>query len=132
MKQPLTYLERLFEKVKSWANRDRRLVFVGTILVAFTAHLWLFTNQILNADSVVYTAYQGSYTWEVSLGRWFIPILGSFKADMVLSSVIMVITLFLLGLTAVLLTELFGLKKRSSQLLADVNSCLSNSLCCSV
>jgi len=129
MKQQLTYLEQIFQKIKHWSNRNRCLVFLVTIVVAFTAHLWLFTNQIPNADTVVYTAYQASYTWELSLGRWFIPVLGAFKANMVLSSVIMVITLFLLGLTAVLLVELFELKKRSSQLLTGAMTAVFPTVC---
>jgi len=91
------------EKVKStW-----KIAFFSAVIIGFLTHIYKFTNILPVADSM-YNVYNSQNM--VASGRWFLSVACSFSTFFDLPWIIGIVSLFFMGLTAVVITEVFEMK----------------------
>ena len=97
------------KKVKNLVERYRIFIFIFLIVGIFV-HLPLFTKNILTADVLLNTNYYDGYSWEISLGRFGLYIIGLLKGFYVFPQIEIFLSLCLLLASTILLFELFSIK----------------------
>jgi len=95
-------------------SANRKLAFFTTIILGAIIHLQVYTNDINSPDSLWMTNYHGISGWEFSLGRWGLSLVSLLRGSAVSSVITTSIALILMGLTAIVLVELFGIKNKIS------------------
>ena len=66
------------KNIKEKIIKNKNLLFL-TIIVGLIVHLPLLTKDILSADIILNNTYYSGYSWEVSLGRFGLFIIGLLK-----------------------------------------------------
>ena len=92
-----------------------RLAFFTACLVGFLTHLYLFTNALLNHDSV-HSIFTNNDV--LSSGRWSAQLLSSFSTYFQMPVVIGLISILALAITAGLTVHILGLTHRGSIVMA--------------
>lgn len=104
------------KKVKNLVERYRIFIFIFLIVGIFV-HLPLFTKNILTADVLLNTNYYDGYSWEISLGRFGLYIIGLLKGFYVFPQIEIFLSLCLLLTSTILLFELFSIKNKIVQII---------------
>ena len=60
-------------------SKSNTFLIILVVVIGFVINLPLFTKNILTADVLLNTTYYNAYSWEISLGRFGLFILGIFK-----------------------------------------------------
>lgn len=98
--------------------KKKNLLLVGfTVIVGFIINMPLFTKNILTADVLLNTTYYSGYSWELSLGRFGLFIIGLLKSYLVIPHLELFISLILVGFIGLLLIKLFDIKNKYLKLL---------------
>lgn len=92
-------------------SRAFRLAFLTACLTGFLTHLYLFTNHLLNHDSVHAIVFDNDV---LSSGRWSAKLLSAFSTAFQLPVVIGLISILALALTAGLTVRILGLTHPAS------------------
>ena len=92
-------------------SRAFRLAFLTACLTGFLTHLYLFTNHLLNHDSVHAIVFDNDV---LSSGRWSAKLLSAFSTAFQLPVVIGLISILDLALTAGLTVRILGLTHPAS------------------
>lgn len=92
-----------------------RLAFLTACLVGSITHLYLFTNTLLNHDSI-HSLFTDNNV--LSSGRWSAQLLSSFSTFFQMPVVIGLISILALAVTAGLTVEILGLTHRGSIVMA--------------
>ena len=94
------------------------------ILVAFTVaiviHLPLFTKNILTADVLLNTGYYSGYSWEISLGRFGLYVVGLLKGFLVIPQLEIFLSILLFIGSIILIFDLFEIKNKVIQILCGI------------
>ncbi|MBR5419985.1 MAG: glucosyltransferase domain-containing protein [Lachnospiraceae bacterium] len=101
-----------------WTKRESR-VFLTVLIAGFITHGFRLANKFLCLDSYNYLETI-SLSWTVSLGRYLLHYVEDFRGPRELTWLIGCLSIFYIALAAVLITKLFDLKSRVSQLLCGV------------
>ena len=87
----------------------KKAVFLMTVLFGFLAHGFRLTNKFYCDDSWNYM-WTISRGWTVAIGRFFLPLVETFRGNYETTWVIGVFSIFCIALAAVLIVELFDIK----------------------
>ena len=99
-------------------RRTALLALCATAAFSFAAHGFLFANEFFSHDSVSYFTYAtGTSAFYTGIGRFAIPLYESIKGDVAAPWLIGLLFILWMTLTAVLVTELLGIRSRSGMVL---------------
>lgn len=101
-------------------SKSNMFLIILVMVIGFVINLPLFTKNILTADVLLNTTYYNAYSWEISLGRFGLFILGIFKSYLVIPHLEMFLSLAIVGAIAVLLIELFDIKSKYLKILIGI------------
>jgi len=105
------------ESIKQWFNKERITIFLLTFAFGFVSHILIITSNIAVQDSLwLGFTYSKPGTWEVSLGRWGIILVERLNNFVMIPSIVTVMGLIILSISAVFICDIFELKKKSSKL----------------
>lgn len=113
-------IEITAKKILQWFNKNRKLAFVVTLILAFLVHIYIMVNQMPNADGVVYTTFQNGFNWELSLGRWMYIFAYKIRSYMVLPIYLGIFSSVCLALSSVFIVDIFKVKKNLTIILISV------------
>lgn len=99
---------------------DYKLVILVSLVVALVIHLPLITKNILTADVLLNTGYYSGYSWEISLGRFGLYLVGLFKGFLVLPQLEIFLSILLFLGSIILIFDLFEIKNKVIQVLCGV------------
>lgn len=106
----------MLKQIKTKFNKYKHLFFL-TVIVGLIVHLPLFTKDILSADILLNNTYYSGYSWEVSLGRFGLFIVGLLKSYIVIPHIELFLSLLLVGIVSIELIDLFQIKNKLLQIL---------------
>ena len=97
------------KNIKEKIIKNKNLLFL-TIIVGLIVHLPLLTKDILSADIILNNTYYSGYSWEVSLGRFGLFIIGLLKNYIVIPHIEIFLSLILVSFISIELIDLFNIK----------------------
>lgn len=103
--------------MKKLVKKDNVFLVLVIVLIGFIINMPLFTKNILTADVNLNNTYYNAYSWEISLGRFGLFVLGFIKSYLVISHVELLFSLILVGGICVLLCDLLEIKNKYLSLL---------------
>lgn len=68
--------------MKTYDIKECKKIFLITFICCIITHFMLYSNVIKNADCWQYTNIYQASTWEISAGRWLIPIIDMVKGQL--------------------------------------------------
>lgn len=107
------------KKLKTLINKYSIAILISFV-VAVIVHLPLFTKNILTADVLLNTGYYSGYSWEISLGRFGLYIIGLLKSFLVIPQVEIFISILLFLGVMIIIFELFEIKNKVIQVLCGI------------
>lgn len=112
------------KKIKKLIN-DYRLVILASFVAAIIIHLPLFTQNILTADVLLNTGYYSFYSWEISLGRFGLYVVGLLKGFLVIPQLEIFLSILLFIGSIILIFDLLEIKNKVIQILCGILVSLS-------
>ncbi len=106
----------LWEKWKSIVKPEWKLSFLAALTIALFTHLPMMLSDIPNHDGLDSLYFDQNM---ITSGRWFLTVACGFSSYFSIPWVISLISIFLIALTAVVLTEFLALKNRYSIVLCS-------------
>ena len=103
------------KKIKKLLNKYKTIIIVG-LIVAVVIHFSLFTKNILTADVLLNTGFYSGYSWEISLGRFGLYVVGLLKGFLVMGQLEIIISMVLMVFSTILIIDLFNINKKSLQI----------------
>ena len=107
------------KNIKEKIIKNKNLLFL-TIIVGLIVHLPLLTKDILSADIILNNTYYSGYSWEVSLGRFGLFIIGLLKNYIVIPHIEIFLSLILVSFISIELIDLFKIKNKLLQILTCI------------
>ena len=101
-------------------NKTNILIIITTLITGLIIHLPLYTKNILTADVLLNNFYYSSYSWEVSLGRFGLFIVGLLKQYLVIPHIEIFISLILVSFISILIINLFNIKNKLFQIIISI------------
>lgn len=95
-------------------HRDQVWVFLSTFLIGFVIHFYMFSNKLINYFEMnnILTPMSIEKGDTLAMGRWFLPVVSRLSTVYSMPAVNGLICLICLSLTACMLVDVFGLKRR--------------------
>lgn len=107
------------KNIKDKIIKNKNLLFL-TIIVGLIVHLPLLTKDILSADIILNNTYYSGYSWEVSLGRFGLFLIGLLKNYIVIPHIEIFLSLILVSFISIELIDLFKIKNKLLQILTCI------------
>ncbi len=92
---------------KNKINKSRKIIFISTFIIGLLVHIYKFTNNLLNHDSV-FCFYSDQDM--LASGRWFLSFACSFSSYFDLPWVTGLFSIILISLTAVVVADIFKIE----------------------
>ena len=99
---------------------EYKLAILISFIVAIVIHLPLFTKNILTADVLLNTGYYSGYSWEISLGRFGLYVVGLLKGFLVIPQLEIFLSILLFIGSIILIFDLFEIKNKVIQILCGI------------
>ena len=113
-------MDKILEKMKRFFNKDRKITFFTTFIIGLIVHFGLYSNQLLAYDAYWHYGSFLAKGWEVSLGRFFIPLMDLLRGTVVSSCLTSFIAIALVSLTTLILTDILKIKKNYIKILIGI------------
>ena len=104
-------IDNLLNLIIKFFNKDRKRTFLVTFIVGLIVHFELISKELLAYDGYWHYGYMLAKGWEISLGRFLIPFSDLFRGTIVVSILTTILSLIVLGISAILLNETLKVKK---------------------
>ena len=88
----------------------KNLLLIITLL--FLIHLPLMTKNIISADILLNNYFYKGYSWEISLGRFGLYIIGILKSFVTVPHIDLLISYVFISISTILLIDLFNIKDK--------------------
>ena len=111
-------LDRLIDEVKQFFDRDSLRLIAATIFVGIMTHFLLLTHVIKNADCWQYSNTYQSGRWEVSIGRWFLPIWDFVRGSLNIPYLTAIFSIIIISVVPIVISKTLKLNKTVTVLLA--------------
>lgn len=121
--------QHLLNTFLKWFDKEKRTLFLLCFIFGFIINILLITNDILFTDAIVFTDVHISDQWELSLGRWLLHYLDYFRFGLASSVIDTILSLIYIGLSSILLIDLFDIKTKISKILLCLTLSVSPFLC---
>lgn len=93
----------------------KNLLLIITLL--FLIHLPLMTKNIISADILLNNYFYKGYSWEISLGRFGLYIIGILKSFITVPHIDLLISYVFISISTILLIDLFNIKDKIKKIL---------------
>ena len=103
--------------MKKIITKDNKFLFLLTIFILFVVHLPLFYKNIISADILLNNYLYKGYSWEISLGRFGLYIVGLIKSYLNIPCIDLVISFVIISISSILLIDLFDIKSKLNKTL---------------
>lgn len=113
------------KKINALFNKKNLLILITTIITCLIIHMPLYTKNILTADILLNNYYYSSYSWEISLGRFGLYIVGILKSFLIIPHIELIISIIILSLVNILIIDIFKIKNKIFQII----TCILISVC---
>ena len=90
--------------------KKKWLIIISTFILLLLVHLPLLTKNILTADVLLNNFYYKGYSWEISLGRFGLYIIGLLKGFMSTPVIDLIPSFIITSIITYLLIDLFDIK----------------------
>ena len=100
------------KELKKENNNKEYFIYIGMFILLFLVHFPLLTKNILTADVLLNNNYYNGYSWEISLGRFGLFIMGLFKSYLSIPHFELIISFILIIGITYLLINLFDIKDK--------------------
>lgn len=100
------------------SRKERISVFVTTFVACIFAHFAVLINIIKNADCWQYSTTYQSGAWEVSIGRWLIPVIDMLRGRLNIPYITAGLAFFWVSLASVFFSDIFALRLKSAVVVA--------------
>lgn len=121
--------EEILEVLKKYFNKDRKFVFLWTVILAVITHFLLLSHLILSQDGLYNGIHYTAGAYEASLGRWGIDFFDSLRNNIAFPFITTMISIVLMGIVNVLLVDLFEIKGKIFKIFTILSTVVSPSLC---
>lgn len=111
VENPVNALRRFFD-------RETIGYVIGSILLGVVTHFLFFIHAIKNADCWQYASAYQSGKWEVSIGRWFLPIWDFFRGKLNVPYLTALISIVIMALVPVVIRKTLKLNRTVTAFLA--------------
>lgn len=111
--------------MKSLTNKRNLLTILITFIFLFLTHLPLMTKNILSADILLNNGFYNGYSWEISLGRFGLYVIGLLKYFFTIPHIDILISYFIISISLVILFDLFSFRKKEDIILYILIICLN-------
>ena len=111
--------------MKSLINKRNLLIILITFIFLFLTHLPLMTKNILSADILLNNVFYNGYSWEISLGRFGLYVVGLLKCFLTIPHIDILISYFIISISLVILFDLFSFRKKEDIILYILIICLN-------
>lgn len=111
--------------MKSLINKRNLLIILITFILLFLTHLPLMTKNILSADILLNNGFYNGYSWEISLGRFGLYVIGLLKCFLTIPHIDILISYFIISISLVILFDLFFFRKKEDIILYILIICLN-------
>lgn len=99
-------LQVLGEKFRLLWNKRRKSIFIFSFVFGMLIHFSVYCNRIGNPDTIDNELVYLSGKWEISLGRWLIPVFDYFRGGLCSAVLVTMISISVMSLSSVLLIEI--------------------------
>ncbi len=122
------------EKIKEIMNKPKsKYVFLSSCIIMFITHIYMYTNMILNHDSVNYYLTGEDMEYYFGCGRWLLWLITRFSGIQTLTPVIALISVVAVSASCCLLIDLFKIENKwliiCFNILVATFPAVSNSFC---
>ncbi len=121
--------DEVLENFKSYFNKERKYIFLATLILGILTHFLLISNLILSQDGLLNGVHYTAGGYEASLGRWGIDFFDSLRNNIAIPFITTLISILIMGFINLLLIELFEIKSRIFQIFTILTVVASPSLC---
>lgn len=83
------------------------------------------TKNILSADILLNNVFYNGYSWEISLGRFGLYVVGLLKCFLTIPHIDILISYFIISISLVILFDLFSFRKKEDIILYILIICLN-------
>ena len=104
-------IDNFFKSISKWFTKDRKIIFLITIIVGFLVHFEIISKELLANDGYWHYGSMLAKGWEISLGRFLIPFSDIFRGTIVVSILTTVLSLIAIGFSSIFLIETLKIKK---------------------
>ncbi len=104
-------MDHLFKSISRWFTKDRKRIFIITIIVGFLVHFELISKELLAEDGYWHYGSMLAKGWEISLGRFLIPFSDLFRGTIVVSILTTSLSIISIGFSSIILNEILKIKK---------------------
>ena len=111
--------------MKSLINKRNLLIILITFIFLFLTHLPLMTKNIFSADILLNNVFYNGYSWEISLGRFGLYVVGLLKCFLTIPHIDILISYFIISISLVILFDLFSFRKKEDIILYILIICLN-------
>lgn len=111
--------------MKFLINKRNLLIILITFIFLFLTHLLLMTKNILSADILLNNVFYNGYSWEISLGRFGLYVVGLLKCFLTIPHIDILISYFIISISLVILFDLFSFRKKEDIILYILIICLN-------
>ena len=111
--------------MKKIITKDNKFLFLLTIFILFVVHLPLFYKNIISADILLNNYLYKGYSWEISLGRFGLYIVGLIKSYLNIPCIDLVISFVIISISSILLIDSFDIKSKLNKTLFILFICVS-------
>lgn len=111
--------------MKSLINKRNLLIILITFIFLFLTHLPLMTKNILSADILLNNGFYNGYSWEISLGRFGLYVIGLLKCFLTIPHIDILISYLIISISLVILFDLFSFRKKEYIILYILIICLN-------
>lgn len=101
--------------MKTLLKKDKVLLMGCVFIILVIVHFPLLTKNIIGADILLNNYYYHGYSWEISLGRFGLYIVGIIKSFLSIPHLDLFISFILISISVLLIIDLFEIKKTISK-----------------
>ncbi len=113
-------IDNILNYLKQWFTKERKTIFLITLLVGLFVHFELYAKELLAYDGYWHYGSFLAKGWEISLGRFLIPFSDLFRGTIVVSVLTTALSLICISLTTIFLTETLKIKKGYLKILVGI------------
>ena len=111
--------------MRSLINKRNLLIILITFIFLFLTHLPLMTKNILSADILLNNGFYNGYSWEISLGRFGLYVIGLLKCFLTIPHIDILISYLIISISLVILFDVFSFRKKEHIILYILIICLN-------
>lgn len=104
--------EDVIKKWGKWWGDSKRYCFLFALFAGIIIHFGELIYQVGGIDTIFYGVHQNDFEWEISLGRWMLPLIASLRKGIVIPVFTSIVSLILMALCMVFIVDILEIKNK--------------------